>query len=228
MVDSLYPEAVRGLWFMAQDGEGMRHQLEQLTGELYSFDIQGRFMRVVLREGLRREHESGDYTFDGNFLITRGRSTETFRVTVESPTLWLLEGKRGMVWLSRRALGDDDEEREPDALDGELARELRILPIRVRFEPWSTQVNLEAWRVLYDRDGRLDPPICLGSISVDRDSAQSLWFGVTPYLSGLDERTWTRFVSEAFMSKNPPERQTPLKSLQVQLLDSGHRHEVKL
>lgn len=228
MGESLYPEAIRGLWFMVQDGEGMVDALSSLSIELYTFNLQGRFVRVVLRDGVRREHESGDYTFDGNFLITRGRSTETYRVNVEGPMRWLLEGKKGMVWLCRRALDEQDEELELPELDAEVVRELRILPIRVRFEPFTVQEQLRSWRILYDRDGKLETPLWLGSLSLDDDSPSSLWAGITTYVRGLDTRTWQRFVSDAFLSHHPDARGEALTELVVQFLDSGERETIKL
>ena len=226
VVSGLYPEAIRGLWFMVKDGAGMAQDVAKLSVELYVFHINGQFQRVLLREGARREHEGGHYTFDGGFLITRGRTTETYRVIIEGPTHWLLDGKKGMVSLCRGLLDEDDQPLASPALDGPAQRELRILPARVRFERFAQQDQLSAWRILYDRDGKSSPEATwLGTLSTDMDDADTLWCGITPHVAGLEARVWRRFVTEAYLPTHHP---GPLKHVITHFLDSGERERVKL
>lgn len=122
-MQEIYPEIIQGLWWCTKADES-----KGTTRDLFAFNADGTFVRVVYKQGVRRDAEQGQYTFDGNFLITRGRSTETYRVTIEDSTKWVLDGKRYQFVLSRRA------STPLSVLDEATTRMLRLLPQRVRLE----------------------------------------------------------------------------------------------
>jgi len=192
-------EAIRGAWMMTAEDDELHAARAKTTFALYVFALDGSFQRLALKDGHVREREQGTYTFDGEFLITRGRSTETYRVTVHALWHFELESKR-KVFAMRRALVTELERGLPE-LDEAHARDLRILPLRASFAKLTDEA--EVYWAKYDRSGELVDPVELGLVSVERrPDVGRIWVGVTPLRAGLDATTWGRIAKDALVDLN--------------------------
>lgn len=185
------PEAIRGSWYYISSDLEMPAGLAKGANVL-CFRGDSSFARYQFRETEMREAERGTYTFDGNFLILRGRVTDTFRVRVAGPWKWTMEGKRVDQWLLRGLF----ESEEPVELSAEEAREIRILPVRVSVKvPWS---GAEAVHDLVYQSGE-GPVRRIGSFYVERGSEGRLSVGLTMAVTGLESRTWERIIRECYL-----------------------------
>lgn len=208
-MQEIYPEIIQGLWWCVRADDPTSP-----TRDLFAFDADGTFVRVVYKQGARRDAESGDYTFDGSFLIVRGRSTETYRVSMTSSTQWSLDGKRHRLTLAR-ALPVSD----PLTLDESTTRMLRLVPQRVSLELLDKALP-RSFRMMYAPDASA-PPIELGTVHTFEQHPGTGWVGLHPAVEcsppedaarvwqavaskavrpALDvqwERTWVRVVTHA-------------------------------
>ncbi len=188
MSERLWPEAICGAWFRGAP-EGMEQAWREGVCDLYLFRVDGTFTRWGRRKGYVRETERGEYTFDGDFLITRGRNTETYRVDVKARGDWTLEDKKGQSRMVR-LLG------EKVALPEDVARDLRILPVRMEFAPLVEEAP-EVLRASYTRG---DQEYALGLVTLERRGERG-WAGVTPMESTLEHETWKRALAEGASSR---------------------------
>jgi hypothetical protein len=213
MSERLWPEAICGAWFMGEP-EGMEQAWREGVCDLYLFRVDGTFTRWGRRKGYVRETERGDYTFDGDFLITRGRNTETYRVGVEARGDWTLEDKKGQSRMVRRLV-------EQAALPEDAARDLRILPVRVTFAPLLEETP----EVLLASYTRGEDEHALGLVTLERRRERG-WAGVTRLESTLGRETWARAIAEGAPSRD--EALEGLKALDVEFVEDGEVVEASL
>lgn len=112
MHDNLLPEAIRGSWYLlADDNKPLAEAIEK-KGQLLALRLTGKFSLYDLTQeddGTEKVvKDAGDYTFDGDFLILRGRNTETYRVRIKSAWQWNLEAKKKTRKLLRGNLVPSD------------------------------------------------------------------------------------------------------------------------
>ena len=204
------PESIRGSWYYLPASTNP-HDLGERPPQLLRFRLDGTFARYLARDDEWVEKERGDYTFDGAFLILRGRNTDTFRVGTQPFWRWTLEGKKEEQVLLRGLLLDDDF----GDLNAEDSKEIRILPIRV-----SVRQNYRADDGVYDlvyRSERGDRRV--GVFFVERDDVRA-WVGVTPCVEGIEPKTWERIIRESFLDifcSKPDD----IHVVTVRLLDRG-------
>jgi hypothetical protein len=191
MMERLPPEAIRGSWYFLPESADP-HGPADKGRQLYRFRLDGTFSRYILKGSDWSEKEEGDYTFDGAFLIIRGRNTDTYRVRPEGAWKWNLEGKKEDQKLMRGLMKEDDF----FDLSDKDAKEIRILPIRA-----TVEAPAEHDDVVYDlmHTGEAGHPRRIGSFFVERSSDGKIWVGLTRFASGLQDTTWERIIRESFL-----------------------------
>lgn len=204
------PESIRGSWYYLPESANPR-KLGEKPPQVLRFRLDGSFTRYIAREDAWSEKERGDYTFDGAFLIIRGRNTDTFRVRPDSFWRWRLEGKKQEQVLLRGLVASDDFVTLPP----EDQKEIRILPIRVGIVAPSDTDDV-IYDLVYKKD---DEPQLVGSFFVEREGPK-IWVGVSRYADGIEERTWERIIRESYLDifRGKP---SDVSVVTVRLLDSG-------
>ncbi|RAL22441.1 hypothetical protein DL240_11385 [Lujinxingia litoralis] len=211
MSSRFLPEAIRGAWFYVPEDYDLTRPHERTRMQLV-FRIDGSFTRYQIKNDSRRPVENGDYTYDGNFLILRGRNTDTFRVKQQGYWRWDLEGKKKEQRLLR-ALVDLDA---PLPLSDAASRDIRILPLWVkihrRFQGPDT--IFEAHYSPDDQDPQLVATFFIEELDEKR------WIGITPLVTGIEPRTWERIIQDClldlFLGKP-----SDIGVVTLRLLDSG-------
>ncbi len=204
------PESIRGSWYYLPSSLDP-HNMGEKPPQVLRFRLDGSFTRYIARDDGWIEKEKGDYTFDGAFLIVRGRNTDTFRVRTEAFWRWTLEGKkeeqvllRGLVTADNFiTLGADDQ------------KEIRILPIRV-----GVQARADTDDAVFDLVYRGEQgEVLVASFFVEREE-HKLWVGVSPFVQGIEGKTWERIVRESYLDifRSKPR---DLQVVTVRMLDSG-------
>lgn len=189
MTDRLYPEVIRGAWFLYKGELSDPTKIPLDECDLLAFRRDGTYSRHQTKPESPRELEHGTHTFDGEFLITRGRSTETYRVSRRSETHWVLETKKHAIQLIRHV------DQASFELDESAARSIRILPMRAKGSKWVDGATLVQPIVFAPQDAS---PITLGLASLEVDKTRSsCWIGISRLASGLDDATWHRIVRES-------------------------------
>lgn len=205
------PEAIRGSWYFLPESADP-HGPADKGRTVYRFRLDGTFARYILKGEDWTEKEEGDYTFDGAFLIIRGRNTDTYRVRPEGAWKWNLEGKKEDQKLMRGLMKDEDffELSEKDA------KEIRILPIRVTVEAPADHDN-----VIYDLmyKGEAGNPRRVGSFFVERDGTKR-WVGLTRFAEGLQDTTWERIIRESYLDIYAG-KPSDVGVVTVRMLDTG-------
>ena len=211
MAERPLPEAIRGNWYFLPARLDPKEQPDKPL-QAYGFRLDGTFTRWVVKDDAWTEKEQGEYTFDGAFLILRGRNTDTYRVRTESSWRWVLGGKKEDWALVRGRVSPEDFV----ALSEEDAKEIRILPIRVSVEPryQGEEVLLE---LVYRKEDAAPRPIA--SFFIERGDDANLWIGLTPFVSGVEPRTWERIVRESYLDLHAGKPDVGVVT--VRLLDSG-------
>jgi hypothetical protein len=210
MANRPLPESIRGSWYYI-DQDADPHDLGDKPPQVLTFRLDGTFTRYIAKgPDDWMEKESGEYTFDGSFLIIRGRNTDTFRVKPHAFWRWNLEGKKQQKALLRGLVTDDDFVDLPD----EDKKEIRILPIRVGIEAPS-DVDGVIYDLVFKREEKERK---VGNFFVERDE-QKLWVGVSPFTNGIEERTWERIVRESYLDifKGKPD---DVRVVTVRMLDT--------
>jgi hypothetical protein len=199
MAERPLPENIRGSWYFVSLKEASRDP-ENPPFQVFQFTLDGRFSIFAIRNGARLEKEKGEYTFDGNFLILRGRTTETYRVRAETYWRWALEGKKEAYHLSRGLVSEADL----IELSEQESKEVRILPIRVSVVPEASipDVIYELGFESTEHGRRLSVANFFTEVVEHR-----MWIGLTPYVQGIDPRTWERIIQDSFLDffLNKPE-----------------------
>ncbi len=131
------PEAIRGCWFFIPDASPQT-QSGQKNSSIIHFNLDGSYERFQIKDNTRKTVEQGTYTFDGMFLILRGRNTDTYRVHPEGFSRWNIEGKKDGQALVR-AYPSQISSAE---LTSAQIKDIRNLPIRVTVVDEQTHPNL--------------------------------------------------------------------------------------
>ena len=185
------PEAIRGSWYYILASADPRDPGDRGVF-VYRFRLDGTFTLYTIREDSWVEKEKGDYTFDGAFLIVRGRNTDTYRVRCESFWRWRLEGKKE-DWVLVRALVAAEEFTE---LSEAERKEIRILPIRVTARNRFDQTDA-VYDLVYSSGG---VEKIVGALFTEHDpSSGQMWIGLTVIAQGIEPKTWERIVRESFL-----------------------------
>ncbi len=191
------PEDVRGCW-VASRPEDSVSTLAQKKHDAYAFDIDGAFRHHTVKAcGEVTQKEEGHYTFDGQFLILRGRRTHTFRVQPVTPWQWKLEGKKKTLVLTRGYI----EARDFHTLGGDKAQELALIARRFRFHT-ALQGPDPIWRLIKPERGD-DLPLAILSMDISANSSAP-WVGVTPLVTGISAESWERILSSAAKGTDIP------------------------
>ncbi len=187
------PEAVRGCWYFFASDSAPEEARKKGSLQVLSFAVDGTYSRYKLKENSRKLSESGEYTFDGNFLILRGRRTLTFRVRRSTFWHWQLEDKKKSYILVRGLLADEQRPTLPD----DQRRDIRLLPLRARIEAdYDGDGGDVIHRIVYeveDQGRRL-----LATFFVEAGDDQRL-IGLTPLVEGVEPRTWERIIRESYV-----------------------------
>ncbi len=220
MSERLLPEAIRGSWYLLREPGTPAEALAD-KAQLLSFRLDGSFTRYNLDGATKEEAEEGDYTFDGDFLIVRGRNTDTFRVDVRSDWFWFLEAKKKSRRLYRGVL----EESDFFELDDEACKEIRMLPMRVGVDFAFDDDRDAIFDLVYDpKDGQ---PARIGCFSVDRDPhTDALWVGLTPLAQNLSAEVWEKVIRQSYLKTHPTA--PPAGWVSLELLGSGTVREFEL
>lgn len=190
------PEAIRGCWyFVPQDTVIKNGSLR--SSQILAMRVDGTFKRYEIKSGRRKLLESGDYSYDGSFLILRGRNSETFRVHRDSFWRWSLEGRRKDHYLIRDLI---TEENFIDLSD-KHRRDIRILPLRAQIEATDSGEEDQIFRITFrpEDSDPTDSPILLGSFFFEDNQPGRRWIGLTPLASGIEPATWERIIHDSFM-----------------------------
>ena len=184
------PDAIRGSWyFLPLSADPHNPDRPILT---YRFRLDGTFSIYGARGDESFEKEKGDYTFDGAFLIMRGRNTETYRVKVKDAWRWVLEGKKDEYALLRGRITDNDFVE----LTADQQKEIRILPIRVTVDNFSNNRD-GIYDLIYKSGGTTRT---VGALFVEKDAEQGkLWVGLSPCTPGIEAKSWERIVRDSFL-----------------------------
>jgi hypothetical protein len=185
------PEAIRGSWYYLPASADPRQTGEKGI-QMYRFRLDGTYSLFGGREGSWSEREPGEYTFDGQFLIMRGRTTETYRVKASRYWRWTLEGKKEDFVLLRGKSRDEDFETLPP----EQAKEIRILPIRAAIH--SEYDDREGiFEIVYESENIRKP---IGSFFIEHNTEDGkMYVGLSPWAGGLEPKTWERIIRESFL-----------------------------
>lgn len=192
MTEELLPESIRGGWYFvpadAEVEEGLGDDAEILV-----FRLDGTFTRFEIEGEERTESERGDYTFDGQFLIVRGSSTNTYRVEPEATWRWALEGKKSKKLLLRGLV----DRKEPFELGPERADEIERMPMRVFVRSiFEGDTAGEICTMVHESDNE---ELELGALFAEPQDDAELWIGLTPFVEGLSVETWERIVRESYL-----------------------------
>jgi len=185
------PESIRGSWFYLPTASDLG--AAERTVFLYRFRLDGTFSLYSIRDDHWLEKEKGDYTFDGQFLIVRGRNTDTYRVRPDAFWRWLLEGKKEEYMLTRALVPAKHEV----ILTPEQQKEIRILPIRVSVAQ-NNPGGLDGIYHLIFNNG--DDKLRLASLFVEHSEDDGrMWIGLSKFCEGIEPKTWERIVRESFL-----------------------------
>lgn len=188
------PEAIRGSWYLLPE-EGTLEEALDDKGQLVALRVDGTFTRYTADTTSKRVKEEGDYTFDGDFLILRGRNTDTFRVHIEEDWYWFLEAKKKNRRLYRGMIdGDDFIE-----LDDASRREIDMLPMRVSAQCRYEDEEGAIFDLVYQpKEGDAQRVGCF-SVDPDRETG-SLWVGLTALATNLEASTWEKVIRKSYLA----------------------------
>lgn len=218
MRNSLLPEAIRGSWYLLADDDKPLADAIEKKGQLLTLHLTGKFSRYELstEDGAtaKVEKDSGDYTFDGDFLILRGNNTETYRVRVDQDWCWSLEAKKKKRKIVRGNLLKADF----IALDADEIAELNKHSHRVKVETaFANKYNAIFELVFQPKASRR---LRIGCFSVDIDpNNNELWLGLTPLVTNLSADLWQQIVAQScgdLVRANPAKIERVLLDIQGQ------------
>lgn len=204
------PESIRGSWYYVPASADPR-ALGDKTPQVLRFRLDGTFVRYLVRDAELHEKEHGNYTFDGQFLIIRGRNTDTYRVRTGEYWRWFLEGKKEEQVLLRGLVTP----KHFGELSPEDQKEIRILPIRVGVEgPEASRDGI--FELVYRKDGS---PRVVASFFIETEGSK-IWVGLSRFVDGIEDKTWERIIRESYMDifRGKP---AEVRVVTVRMLDSG-------
>lgn len=185
------PESIRGSWYYLPES-GLKSIGEKLP-PIYIFQLDGRFSLMNARDGELIEKDRGTYTFDGNFLIIRGRNTDTYRVRVRDWWRWNLEGKKEDQVLVRGLFPPDERVQ----LLEEEKKEIRILPIRVVVDEPATGTG-SIHRLVY-RPASGEPRLVGSFFAEFEEQEGKVWIGISPATDDINIELWERIIKESYL-----------------------------
>jgi hypothetical protein len=196
MSERLLPEAIRGSWYMLAEKGSPEEALAQ-KGQLLGLHLDGEFVRYEVDASNKKEKERGDYTFDGDFLILRGRNTDTFRVHVEANWYWFLEAKKKSRRLFRGILEADDFFELDEEDRGEISERPTRVKVTCRYDDETDAIFDLVFRPKGGQAKRI------GCFSVDPDPENAtLWVGLTPLATNLDAEVWEKIIRKAYLNSH--------------------------
>lgn len=218
MQDSLLPEAIRGSWYLLADDDKPVAEAIEKKGQLLALHITGQFnlydLSIEDDVTVKAEKDEGDYTFDGDFLILRGRTTETYRVRVDSDWCWSLEAKKKRRKLVRGNLIESDF----IELDPEELAEVETLAHRVQVESSFPDKDDAIFDLIFRPTA--DRGLRIGCFSVDLDAPnRELWLGLTPLVTNLSAESWQKIIAQScamMVRLNPAKIERVLLDIQEQ------------
>lgn len=186
------PETIRGSWYLISRKSKMRKPVEKPL-QIFRFRLDSSFSRYILGgTGAWTEDEIGDYTFDGGFLITRGKATEAYRVKRFSFWKWELEGNKYFSDLLRANI----KEKDIELLSEEDLKEIRILPIRVIVKTIVKNEAEAIFDLFYSHEGK---EIQVGSFFTTKESANRFSIGLSPLNNQISPQMWERILRESYL-----------------------------
>lgn len=206
-----YPEAIRGAWFLLPVDADTSSTKQY---DVLMFGIDSSFYQFQIKNEQLKNASRGTYTFDGDFLITRTRTTETYRVDTPEKLSWQIETKKGPRQMTRTL------DRPSIELSEEDLKTLRLLPIKAKASPLFDHIATPYMLTYEDRP--------IGILSVDRWITQeTCWFGLLPFAMNIPEQTWLRVIAEAIF---PSTVQVPeeFKHVELFFLDEEKLHHIDL
>lgn len=196
MPESLLPEAIRGSWYLlADDAKPIAEAIEK-KGQLLALRLSGTFCCYDLAHedgGVAKvEKDSGDYTFDGDFLILRGRNTETYRVRITEDWQWSLEAKKKQSKLVRAPITASDF----FELDAHERTEIATLAHRVQLQTPFLEADDAIFELVFSPNTQQRCRLGYVSVDLDRPNGE-LWVGLTALATNLEVDTWQKIIAQA-------------------------------
>lgn len=196
------PEAIRGCWFFIPDATPAS-QSGQKNSSMIHFNLDGSFERFQIKDNTRRTAEQGTYTFDGMFLILRGRNTDTFRVHPDGFSRWSIEGKKDGQALVRGY----PSHCSATELTPTNKKEIRYLPTRVSvlddythsmssIEPNGDSNGI--YQLTYRTTDQAHENIANFFVEFHPDNR--LWIGLSPFINGIELETWQRIIQDSYLN----------------------------
>lgn len=228
MTNRPLPEAIRGCWFFIPDASP-QNQTGQKNTSIIHFHLDGSFVRFQIKLNARKDIEQGTYTFDGAFLILRGRITDTFRVQTPDHIRWNLEGKKDGQALVRAFVQPDDL----SELSPAEQKEIRLLPMRLSINDAQTHPASDEsiqnqkgasngiFQLTYENAHKETLPIA--SFFVEFHPENHLWIGLTPLLADatFEPELWKRILHDCFLDQYLS-KPADVDRVTLNLLDTGH------
>ncbi len=184
MSERPYPEAIRGAWFLLSPDQSLEQAQREKNHDILVFHLDNSYQLLTLKGGVLKNTSNGNYTFDGNFLITRARATETYRVLMHDHQHWSVETRKGTRHMHRTL------HTNRPALSEAQQKDLRILPIKARAKALVDASSSPLMLHMGDQE--------IAVISVDRwETNKTCWFGIAPLIESLEPRTWQRIIEES-------------------------------
>lgn len=220
------PEAIRGCWFFIPDASPQA-QSGQKISSLLQFNLDGSFTRFQIKDNTRKDIEQGTYTFDGKFLILRGRITDTFRVSYSSFFHWNLEGKKDGQALVRGFIKPDNL---PELSPTEQ-KEIRLLSLRVAINDEQTHplsaelteskdgISNGIFQLTYQNTEQQS--VHIANFFVEYHPNNRLWIGLTPFTPDIDPELWQRIICDCFLD-NYLKKPDDIAVVTIRLLDTDH------
>ncbi len=195
------PEAIRGCWFFIPDASP-HTQSGQKNSSIIHFNLDGSFERFQIKENARKSMEQGTYTFDGMFLILRGRNTDTYRVHPEGFSRWNIEGKKDGQALVRGY----PSHFSTAELSAAEQKEIQNLPIRVSVVDEHAHANVPderngnsngIYQLTYQTSDQTHENIA--NFFVESHPGNRLWVGLSPFINNIEPSTWQRLIHDCYL-----------------------------
>lgn len=192
------PEAIRGCWFFIPDASP-HSQSGQKNSSIIHFNIDGSYERFQIKENARKTIEQGTYTFDGMFLILRGRNTETYRVHPEDFSRWNIEGKKDGQALVR-GYASHFNATELSVVQKEI-HTTHVTVIDAYTHPIlkneSNGGSNGIYQLTYTSSTQSNENIA--NFFVEVHSGNRLWIGLSPCINNIKPATWQRIIQDCYL-----------------------------
>lgn len=192
------PEAIRGCWFFIPDATP-HSQSGQKNSSIIHFNIDGSYERFQIKENARKTMEQGTYTFDGMFLILRGRNTETYRVHPEGFSRWNIEGKKDGQALVR-GYASHFNATELSVAQKEIHSK-NVAVIDDYTHPTLKNENNGGSNGIYQLayTSSAQPHENIANFFVEVHAGNRLWIGLSPCIKNIEPATWQRIIQDCYL-----------------------------